>query len=239
MNAADVIDLNDGELELLVELIKKGLITGFSKVESEICEDDSSDAFVSFRLTQNKNGQLGEYSLNLVGRGFHDVLPVDGNELRAFVDEVSEMKESEEADRRRIADEENREREAKSRMKGKTLNEIQDEARRAEAFLSQDEEELKSVRVLLAAAFFVGPNVDRLVSFTDYSRDFIAEISVRMHDSGLWADGEVCVGHWFDNEFKWTELGFFQDWHVASGDMVKCHSGENGTLEYCSSGRPW
>jgi hypothetical protein len=229
--------LDDKELESFVNLISEALTTASSKVESKTWEHLLDEG--SARLTQNSNGQFGEYSLELVGRGFDDVLPIDGKELRAFVDEVAEMKESEEGYRRRMAEEENREREAKLRMKGKTLNEIEDEARRAVAFLSQDEEELKSVRVLLASAFFVGPDIDRLVSFTGYSRNFIAEISVRMHDSGLWADGEVCVGHWFDNEFKWTETGFFQDWHVASGLTVKCHCGPNGTLECCSSGRPW
>ena len=238
MKTVPVLRLDDEELESLVNLISEALTTASSKVESEIYEDSADEASVSFRLTQNKNGQLGEFSLHVVGRGVNDVLPVDGNELRAFVEEVSEMKESYKADRRRLAEEEDREREAKSRMKGKTLDEMEDEAKRASPFMAQDEQESQFVRVLLAAAFFVGPNIDRLVSFTGYSRNFIAEISVRMHDSGLWADGDVCVRHWFDDEFEWTEFGLRQDCLVASGYMVKSYGGGDGTLEYHISGRP-
>jgi hypothetical protein len=237
MKTVPVLRLYDEELESLVNLISEALTTAFSEVESEICNESGYEAAVSFSLTQNKNGRLGEYSLHVVGRGVDDILPVDSKELQAFVEEVSEMKEFYEAYRRRLAEEEDREREAKSRMKGKTLDEIEDEAKRASPFMAQDAQESRVVRVLLASAFFVGPNIDRLVSLTCYSRDFIAEISVRMHDSGLWADREVCVGHWFDDEFEWTELGLRQDCLVASGDMVKCSCGENGTLDYCSSGR--
>jgi hypothetical protein len=239
MKTVPVLRLYDEELESLVNLISEALTTASSKVESEICEDSADEASVSFRLTRNRNGQLGEYSLKMVGRGVNDVLPVDGSRLQAFVEEVSEMKEFYEADRRRLAEKEDREREAKSRMKGKTLDEIEAEAKQASPFMAQDEQESEVVRVLLVAAFFVGPNIDRLVSFTGYSRDFIAEISIRMHDSGLWADGEACIGHWFDDEFEWTELGLRQDCLVASGDMVKSYGGENGALAYQISGRAW
>jgi hypothetical protein len=229
--------LYDEELKSLVDLISEALTTAFSAVESKTWEYHPDEGSV-FRLTQNSS-QFGEYSLNILGPGFDDVLLVDGNELRAFLNEVAKMKESEEAYRRRLAEEEDREREAKLRMREKTLDEIEDEAKRASPFVAQDEQDSQVVRVLLAAAFFVGPDVKRLVYSTGYSRDFIAEISIRLHDSGLWADGEVCVGHWFDDEFEWSELGLRQDCLVASGDMVKCCCGQNGALEYCSSGRPW
>jgi hypothetical protein len=245
LKTVPVLRLYEEELESLLNIVGQAFVgaanvsTGCCKTDSNICKQGEEEEAVSFGLTQSVNGGLGEYSLHVVGRGVDDVLLVDGNELRAFLNEVAKMKESEEAYQRRLAEEEDREREAKLRMRGKTLDEIEDEAKRASPFVAQDEQDSQVVRVLLAAAFFVGPDVERLVYSVGPSRNFITEVSIRMHDSGLWADGEVCVGHWFDDEFEWSELGLRQDCLVATGDMVKCCCGQNGTLEYCSSGRPW
>ena len=47
----------------------------------------------------------------------------------------------------------------------------------------------------------------------------MADISRRMHESGLWANGEVNAGHWFDGDTRWT-VGLWTDVLVAEGLLV-------------------
>jgi hypothetical protein len=238
-----VLRLYEDELESLVNLINAALIRpkpdsrAYDKTDRKFGKADES---LSFNLARNKHGQgLGEYRLRVVGRGVDDILPADNDSLRCLVEDVTEMNRFYEAEHKRLNEREERERKAKLQMTNKTLDEIEDEVRRVNPFVAKDEQDSRVLRVLLTAAFFVGPDIERLVSFTGYSRSFIADVACRMHDSGLWADGEARAGHWFDDKLKWTEFGLVQDCLVADGMMVASRDGEHGTWVYRPSGRKW
>jgi hypothetical protein len=211
--------------------------------------DGTENNAISFDLIRNVNGQLGEYSLHVVGRGVDDILPVDGiglqtlieqvRDLDSLVQEVAEMEGWYEEKSRRLAKRATRERHVRSRVFGKTLDAIVEEVRRVNPYLFFDESDTCIVRVLLAAAFFVGPDIDRLVSFTGYSRELISDISCRMNDSGLWTGATACVEHWFDGNLEWTEHGLQLDCCVAAGDMVACHYGMDEAWTYRDTGRRW
>jgi hypothetical protein len=47
--------------------------------------------------------------------------------------------------------------------------------------------------VLLAAVWVTGTDINRLIAFTGYDRDFVGAISLRMHKAGLW---EGCGTAW-------------------------------------------
>jgi hypothetical protein len=110
-----------------------------------------------------------------------------------------------------------------------------DEVRRANPYLFNDEPQ--TATVLLAAAFFVGPDIDSLASFTGYPRYLVADISCRMKDSGFWAHGQVFVEHWFDDAMLFTVDGLWQDCLVAGGIMVARPDLVPGTWKYEHSGK--
>lgn len=58
-----------------------------------------------------------------------------------------------------------------------------------------------------------------------------------MHDSGLWANGNVFVEHWFDEKLEWEEFGLAGDCSVADGSMVARRAGEDETWTYEFSGQ--
>jgi hypothetical protein len=72
---------------------------------------------------------------------------------------------------------------------------------------------------ILVAAMFVGADVDRLVSFTGYLREFVTDISGRMCSAGLWDKG---VYHYEDmyreNEFHLA--GQLAHEMVAEGKLI-------------------
>jgi hypothetical protein len=240
MKTVPVLRLYEDELESMINVITAALIPSNDSSGEAHRKFGKADKSVSFHLTRNKNGQeLGEYRLHLAGRGVDDILPVDKDVLHRLVKDVAEMKEFYETELKRSEERQGRERAVKSLMKDKTLDEIEDEIWAVNPFVAKDEEDRRVVRVLLSAAFFVGADIKRLVHFTGYSRSFIRDISCRMHDSGLWADGEACVEHWFDKDMHWTEFDLVQDCLVADGWMVACRGGEHGTWAYQSSGRGW
>lgn len=138
-----------------------------------------------------------------------------------------------------LAQKEDREWNLKSRMKGKSLEQIKDEVRRVNPFALEEEPDPQIATVLIAAAFFVGPHIDRLATFTGYPRSFIADISCRMHDSGLWAEGKVFFEHWFGDDLKWTEFGLIPDCLVAEGLQVAWRPAEYESWKYQLSGRMW
>ena len=106
---------------------------------------------------------------------------------------------------------------------------IKEEIQRLDPALSRDDLGFHTAVVLLPAVLVVGPDIDRLVAFTGYSRSFVADISRRMHESGLWANGEVNADHWFEGD-KVT-AGLWVDCLVAEGLLV-ARRREDGQWEY-------
>jgi hypothetical protein len=72
--------------------------------------------------------------------------------------------------------------------------------------------------VLLVAASWVGPDIERLVTFTRFPRKFVEAISVNMRACGLWADGTVHTDHWFEGD-NVDKDEFWLDCLVADGIM--------------------
>lgn len=235
-----VLRLYEDELESLTHLIAATFLnrTHLSKTCGEShTEIRKKDKCMSFKLTRNEKGrELGEYSLHVVGREADNILPVNTEELQSLLAQVTWIKQEHQASLNNSADRKNRERKIKARMKGKTVDEIKAEVQRVNPFVGEDEPDSQIVTVLLAASFFVGPDIDRLVGFTGYPRNFVADTSCRMQDSGLWADGETFIEHWFDDELQWTELGLAQDCDVADGSQVARRDGEE-IWAYQPSGR--
>jgi hypothetical protein len=81
--------------------------------------------------------------------------------------------------------------------------------------LEPESRDFRTAVILMAAAFVVGPHVDRLVQFTGYSMTFVADIARRMQASGLWADGKVRIDNWFDGAS--VTMAFWADCMVADG----------------------
>ncbi len=133
---------------------------------------------------------------------------------------------------------EHREAIARLQMKGKTLDEIRGQIRLVNPYLAADPQDRMVLDVLLAAAFFVGPKIEHLVSFTRVPLSMVAAIACRMHDSGLWAKGRANIEHWFDEDMRWTEFGIQQDCGVADGGFVAKYEGEPEGWKYEFSGRP-
>lgn len=136
-----------------------------------------------------------------------------------------------------------RSRNALFRIKDQALQAIKDELHRL-TLKDQDDPSFKTDVVLVAAAFGVGPDIEGLVAFTGYSRNFVSDISCRMHDSGLWSNSEVSFDHWFQGEYDWT-FSLALDSLVGEGHMVarSCHQGwdyeytERGDRELAESYR--
>jgi hypothetical protein len=81
--------------------------------------------------------------------------------------------------------------------------------------LEPKDREFRTAVILMAAAFVVGPYVDRLVQFTGYPLPYVAGIARRMQASGLWANGKVRIDNWFDGEN--VTMVFWADCMVADG----------------------
>jgi hypothetical protein len=204
--------------------------------ESTSRKDDA----VSFTLWPNHDDHLlGEFSLQVKGGGVDDIFPVCESELDSLVQRIKEMDRRDEAAFRALAERKEREKKIKSRMKRKSLQEVKQEAKEMNGGLFEDELGAPVATVLLAAAFFAGPYIERLVESTGYSRGLVSDISCRMHDSGLWANGEVFVEHWFNEQLEWELEGLSADCSVATGCMVAWRAGEHVSWNYEPSGRMW
>jgi hypothetical protein len=92
--------------------------------------------------------------------------------------------------------------------------------------LDRKSREFRLPVILMAAAFVVGPDIDRLASFTGYSRTFVAAVSHRMQACGRWANGNVCTDDWFDGDRVTAAL--WLDCLVADGtvEMGQTDDGE-------------
>lgn len=89
-------------------------------------------------------------------------------------------------------------------MNADRLQVIKDDVIRLDPTMA-GEEDTDSFRaaVLVFSAACLGADVDHLVAFTGYPRDFVARVSQRMRSCGLWDDG-------FVND-DWYIEGTYQD----------------------------
>jgi hypothetical protein len=85
--------------------------------------------------------------------------------------------------------------------------------------------------VLLAAVWVTGTDIEELTDFTGYPRDLITGISVRMHKSGLWEEGDlVHSDHWFHGNY-YSTTAFWADVLVGLG-MAAAEPDGNGDFRY-------
>jgi len=178
----------------------------------------------------------GEYNLRIVGSDFDDTLPIDPKELQRFDQQATRLKRSHEAILDQLAEKEDRKMTLKLKFRNKTLEEIKDEILKVYPFGGREIVDSNEANVLLSAAFFVGPDMARLVNFTGCPQNVVGDISCRMQDSALWWNGEVSMEHWFDDNLSWKYDSFEQDCSVATGDRVASRT-EEGKWEYRASGK--
>lgn len=95
-----------------------------------------------------------------------------------------------------------------------TLRKVKNEIRRMDPNCG-DGEDFKTAVVLLSS-LETGPDSDALATFTGYPRKFVREIGGRLRDSGIWKNGKVYAGDWFDKD---GGLAFWLDVAVGRGFM--------------------
>jgi hypothetical protein len=235
LGLAPAVRFQSDGLSALLNVIEKNR-PGFRRTCESISRKGEA---VSFRLWRNHDDHwLGEFSLHVVGGGIDDIFPVCESELESLVQRIKEMDRQDEAALRALAERKEREKKIKSRMKRKTFEEVIQKAKQMNSGLD-DDLGAPVAAVLIAAAFFVGPDIERLVKFTGYSRDLVSDISCHMHDSGLWANDEVFVEHWFNEQLEWELEGLSPDHSVAMGCMVASRAGQHESWDYQPSGRLW
>jgi hypothetical protein len=91
----------------------------------------------------------------------------------------------------------------KSSVKDVTADVVKEEVQLLDPILDMNEFGFQAAVILMSAALVTGPNTESLAAFTGYPAHLVAEISDRMHQAGLWGDGEAKSDHWFKGE-KWT-----------------------------------
>jgi hypothetical protein len=72
----------------------------------------------------------------------------------------------------------------------------------------------------------VGTDIDRLVSFTHYSRKFVEAVSTRMHECGRWVGNRARTDHWMkDGMVTWN---LWLDCMIADGtvELLRTPDGE-------------
>ena len=84
--------------------------------------------------------------------------------------------------------------------------------------------------VVVTSALEVGPDVDRLVEYTGYGRDFIEVISRRMRAARLWIDELVDDREWRDKDEE-LMADIFRHALVAGGSLLR-ECDENGGCTY-------
>ena len=74
--------------------------------------------------------------------------------------------------------------------------------------------------LILIAAFEVGTDVDQIVEYTGYPREFIEAVSQRMRSADLWMGELVDYFGWFDQEENLTAESYAHAL-IAKGDLVR------------------
>jgi len=87
--------------------------------------------------------------------------------------------------------------------------------------------------VVVISALKVGADVDRLIEYTGYSKDFVESISRRMRAAGLWIDELVDDREWRDSG-KELLADVFRHALVAKGTLIR-EITENGGCIYFDS----
>jgi hypothetical protein len=119
-------------------------------------------------------------------------------------------------------------RKAQEAIKKTLLEQIKIDVLRMDPTLDRKCREFR-LGVLLLAASWVGPDIDRLVAFTRLPRKFVEAVSGNMRACGLWADGIVHTEHWFEGDKADTDE-FWLDCLVADGVMEVKRSESGQTL---------
>jgi hypothetical protein len=87
--------------------------------------------------------------------------------------------------------------------------------------------------IVLAAAWLVGPNLDRIASLTRCSREYVDTVAARLFESRLWMNDRVDYEHWLDPELG--TIAFMMDVMVAEGQLVRTQNrSETGKYIYKS-----
>jgi hypothetical protein len=102
----------------------------------------------------------------------------------------------------------------------------------------ETEDDYRAGVVLLAAVWVTGTDINKLIMFTGYARDFVAAISLRMHQAGLWEEGGfVHSDHWFDENGDYS-VDFWTDVLVGLGLLFAKPDG-NGSFWYQAVEQGW
>jgi hypothetical protein len=84
--------------------------------------------------------------------------------------------------------------------------------------------------VVVISALEVGADVDRLIEYTGYGREFIEAISRRMRAAGLWTGELVDDREWRDKDDEFM-ADIFTHGLVAEGTLIR-KPDENGGCTY-------
>ncbi len=124
-------------------------------------------------------------------------------------------------------------------MKANRLQAIEDEIIRLDPSMAGEENTQGFwAAVLVLSAACLGPDVDDLVAFTRYPRDFVASVSQRMRSCGLWGDGFVNDDWWIRGKFgdEIRGAGFWTDVLVAQGMVAVAGRDDEGRLLFRAIG---
>ncbi len=99
----------------------------------------------------------------------------------------------------------------------------------ARHYATGDESALKAT-VVMVAALFVGPDVEKIVRVTGYSREYVAEVAERLRASHLWNGEALDYGDWSDSSKG--ALRHALDLEVAQGIVVRTNQTRDGEYVY-------
>ncbi len=99
----------------------------------------------------------------------------------------------------------------------------------ARHYAAEDESALKPT-VVLVAALFVGPDEEKIVRVTGYSRDYVAEVAERLRVSRLWSAEGLDYGDWSDSPKG--AVHYALDLAVAQGIVVRTDRKRDGDWVY-------
>jgi len=94
-----------------------------------------------------------------------------------------------------------------------------------------EESDLRAT-VVMVAALFVGPNEEKIVRLTGYSRQYVAEVAERLRVSRLWSAEALDYGDW-SNSHKGA-VQYALDLAVAQGIVVRTNQKRDGEYVYMS-----
>lgn len=99
----------------------------------------------------------------------------------------------------------------------------------ARHYTTGDESTLKATAVMVAA-LFVGPDEEKIVRVTGYSREYVAEVAERLRVSRLWSAEGLDYGDW-SNSPKGV-VRYALALAVAQGIVVRTNQKRDGQYVY-------